>query len=199
MDPTLSYELLRNFTTPVVAITAERAGKINGMISDAATRASIVPDVPRLMILVHKFNYTHDMVFDTGRFAVHALHRGQFDIVERLGFHSGRDGDKLADVPHRLGALGCPILEDCWAWFECRVINVMDTGSSTCFLGEVAELGRGPGKEILTPGYMRANLPEEWHETYLTKLDAAQDWARERSGGVRAVIWRGLQSPNPKP
>ena len=192
MDPTLSYELLRSFTTPVVAITAERSGKKNGMISDAAARASIVPDVPRLMILVHKFNYTHDMIYETGRFAVHALHSGQLDIVERLGFSSGRDRDKLADVPHRIGALGCPILEDCWAWFECRVINVMDTGSSTCYLGDVVDLGRGPGKELLTPGWMRANIPEEWRATYLSKLEIAQDWARDRSADVRAVIWKGL-------
>ncbi len=192
MDPTLSYELLRSFTTPVVAITAERGGKENGMISDAAARASIVPDVPRLLILVHKFNYSHDMIFETGRFAVHALHRGQLEVVERLGFHSGRDRDKLADVPHRTGPLGCPILEDCWAWFECRVINVMDTGSSTCFLGDVVDLGRGPGKELLTPGWMRANMPGQWRETYLAKLEAAQDWARARSRDLRPVIWRGL-------
>jgi flavin reductase (DIM6/NTAB) family NADH-FMN oxidoreductase RutF len=195
MDETLSYELLRSFTTPVVAITAERDGKLNGMISDAATRASIVPDVPRLMILVHKFNYTHDMILDTGRFVVHALHRGQFELIERLGFESGREREKLADVPYRLGNLGCPILADCWAWFECRVINVMDTGSSTCFLGDVVELGRGPGKEIMTPGYMRANLPEAWREPYLTKLAAAQAWARERSHDIRAVIWKGLAGP----
>ena len=193
MDPTLSYELLRSFTTPVVAITAERAGKKNGMISDVAVRASIVPDIPRLLIMVHKFNYTHDMIFETGRFALHALHKAQFELIERLGFESGRDRDKLADVPHRLGdKLGCPILEDCWAWFECRVINVMDTGSSTCFLGEAVDLGRGPGKEIMTPGYMRANLPPEWHEPYLIKLAAAQAWARERSGEIRAVDWKGL-------
>jgi len=191
MDPTLSYELLRSFTTPVVAITAERAGKRNGMISDVAIRASIVPDVPRLMILVHKFNYTHDMILETGRFALHALHRGQFDVIERLGFESGRDRDKLAAIPHRPGALGCPILEDCWAWFECRVINAMDTGSSTCFLGEATDLGRGPGKEIMTPGFMRANLPAEWREPYLSKLAAAQAWARERSGDIRPIVWKG--------
>ena len=194
MDSNLSYELLRNFTTPVVAITAERGGKRNGMISDAATRASIVPDVPRLMILVHKFNYTHDMIFDTGRFAMHALHRGQFDLIERLGFESGRDRDKLSDVPHRLGTLGCPILEDCWAWFECRVINVMDTGSSTCFLADAVDLGRGPGKELMTPGYLRANLPEAWREPYLTKLAAGQAWARERAADIRAVAWKGRRS-----
>jgi len=193
MDSAESYQLLRSLTSPVVAITAERGGTVNGMISDAASRASIVPDIPRLIVLVHKINYTHDMIFESGRFAVHVLHRGQFDLVERLGFRSGRDGDKLADVPFRLGRLGCPILEDCWAWFECRVINVMDTGSSTCFLGEAEDVGRGPGKEEMTAGYLRANMPEHLRERYVRNLAAAQDWARERSRDIKAVAWKGLR------
>jgi flavin reductase (DIM6/NTAB) family NADH-FMN oxidoreductase RutF len=192
MDLTQSYELLRNLTAPVVAITAARGPKLNGMISDAAVRGSIVPDLPRVVVFIHKINYTHDMVFETGRFGLHVLHRGQFDLIEQLGFVSGRNRDKLAGIPHRIGTLGCPLLEDCWAWFECRVINVMDTGSSTCFLGDVVDLGRGPGKEIMTPGYMRANLPDAWKEPYVRNLKAAQDWARERSGDIRAVTWKGL-------
>jgi flavin reductase (DIM6/NTAB) family NADH-FMN oxidoreductase RutF len=194
MDPAQSYELLRNLTAPVVAITAARGAKRNGMISDAGVRASIVPDIPRVAVFIHKINYTHDMVFETGRFALHVLHREQFGLIEQLGFVSGRDRDKLADIPHRLGKLGCPLLEDCWAWFECRVINVMDTGSSTCFLGDVEDLGRGTGKEIMTPTFMRANLPEHWKETYLKNLAAAQAWARERSRDVRAVVWPGLKA-----
>ena len=45
LQPEPTYQLLRNLTSPVVAITAERNGKENGMISDAAVRASIVPTV----------------------------------------------------------------------------------------------------------------------------------------------------------
>ena len=192
MDPTQSYELLRNLTAPVVAITAARGAKRNGMISDAAVRASIVPDMPRVAIFIHKFNYTHDMVFETGRFGLHVLHTGQFDLVEQLGFVSGRDRDKLAGVPHRIGALGCPLLEDCWAWFECAVINAMDAGSSTWFLADVAEHGRGPGAEILTPEYLRSHLPAAWTEPYLRNLAAAQAWARERSRDIRALTWGSL-------
>ncbi len=193
MDPAQSYELLRNLTAPVVAITAARGAKLNGMIADGAVRASIVPDGPRIAIFIHKINYTHDMVFETGRFGLHVLHREQFKLIEQLGFVSGRDRDKLADIPHRLGSLGVPILADCWAWFECRVINVMDTGSSTFFLADVVDLGRGPGKEIMTPGFMRANLPEHWKEPYLKNLAAAQAWARERSKDIKAITWKGLE------
>src|SRR2546430_7933567 len=83
------------------------------------------------------------MIYETGRFAMHLLHTKQFALVRRLGFFSGRDQDKLAGIPHHNGKLGVPILDDCFAHFECSVVNVMDTGSSTLFLGDVAAVGRG--------------------------------------------------------
>jgi flavin reductase (DIM6/NTAB) family NADH-FMN oxidoreductase RutF len=194
MNPDETYELLRNLTSPVVAITSRRGEKSNGMISDGAIRASIVPDIPRLAVFIHKFNLSHDLIFETGAFALHILHQEQIDLVIKLGFVSGRDRDKLADVPHRLGALGCPILEDCYGWFECRVINIMDTGSSTCFLGEAADVGRGPGREVLTPNYLRAKMPEEWKNAYLRNLGTAQAAARAASRNIRALHWKGLPS-----
>src|SRR2546422_8454670 len=100
LQPDLTYQLLRNLTSPVVAITAERRGKENGMISDAAGRASIVPSIPRLSVYIHKFNYSHDMIYETRRFGHHLLHTQQFDIVSRLGFFSGRDQNNVAGIPH---------------------------------------------------------------------------------------------------
>src|SRR6184192_2507996 len=110
LEPDLTYQLLRNLTSPVVAITSVRGGKENGMISDAAVRASIVPTVPRLSVYIHKFNYSHDMVYETGRFVLHLLRDDQFELIHRLGFRSGRARDKLAGVPHRTGTLGAPVL-----------------------------------------------------------------------------------------
>jgi hypothetical protein len=39
------------------------------MISDGAIRASIVPDVPRLVVQIHKWHFTHEIVSETDRFA----------------------------------------------------------------------------------------------------------------------------------
>lgn len=197
MRPDETYQLLRNLTSPVVAITAARNGKGNGMISDSAVRASIVPTIPRVSVYIHKFNYTHDMVFDTGRFVMHLLRDDQFELIHRLGFHSGRARDKLADVPHHPGELGVPVLDDCYAHFECRVANVMDTGSSTCFLGDVVAVGFGKRDRatggVMTAGYFRANMPDAWRAEYEALLRAAQQFAAERSTSIRAVIWRGLE------
>jgi flavin reductase (DIM6/NTAB) family NADH-FMN oxidoreductase RutF len=178
MDPAQTYELLRNLTTPVVAITCARNGRLNGMISDGAVRCSIVPDVPRVLVQINAFHFTHEIVGETGRFALHLLHTGQVDVVTRLGFVSGRDVDKLAGVPHRIGATGCPILEDCYAWFDCTVINRMATGIATLFLGQVMDVGRGRGSELLTPAHLRSALPPAYRELYAQHLSAAQDRAR---------------------
>ena len=199
LEPALTYQLLRNLTSPVVAITAERHGKENGMISDAAVRASIVPSVPRLSVYIHKFNYSHDMIFETGRFGLHLLHTKQFDIVRRLGFFSGRDQDKLVGIPHHRGVLGVPVLDDCFAHFECSVANVMDTGSSTLFLGDVVAVGSGsaagfePRGELLTATYFRANMPAEWRPEYEAKLKEAQQVAAEMSRKIKPVVWKSTR------
>jgi len=190
-EPDLTYQLLRNLTSPVVAITAERNGKENGMISDAAVRASIVPTVPRLSVYIHKFNYSHDMIFETGRFAMHLLHTKQLDVVRRLGFVSGRDRDKLAGLPHHRGELGVPVLDECFASFECEVANVMDTGSSTLFLGDVVAVGSvEPRGELLTASYFRTNMPAEWRTEYEAKLKEAQGFAEARSRDIKPVVWK---------
>ena len=196
LEPDLTYQLLRNLTSPVVAITSERKGKRNGMISDAAVRASIVPTVPRLSVYIHKFNYSHDMIFETGRFALHLLHTKQLDIVHRLGFFSGRDQDKLSGIPHHVGQTGVPVLDECFAHFECAVANVMDTGSSTLFLGDVIAVGCGaaaglePKGELLTAGYFRSNMPAEWRIEYEAKLGEAQQVAAEMSRTIKPVVWK---------
>jgi flavin reductase (DIM6/NTAB) family NADH-FMN oxidoreductase RutF len=191
MNPAETYDLLRTLTSPVVAVTCRLGAKSNGLISDGAVRASIVPDVPRLGVFIHKFNYTHDMIESAGAFGLHVLHTGQVDIVHTLGFFSGRDMDKLAKLPHRMGkATGTPLLDDCFCWFECRVANVMDTGASTFFMGDVVEAGAGPGKTPMEPVYLRDHLTDEMKQGYMERLTAAQARAREASKTMKSIYPR---------
>ena len=197
LAPDQVYQLLRNLTSPVVAITCQRAGKRNGMIADSAIRASIVPAIPRVSVYIHKFNFSHDLIFETGRFVLHLLRDDQFELIHQLGFTSGRARDKLAGVPHRPGTLGVPVLDECYAHFECRVANVMDTGSSTCFLGDVVAVGHGaattPRGAVMTAAHFRANMPSEWRADYEALLRAAQQFAAERSRDIRPVTWKDIR------
>lgn len=170
------YELLRRLASPIVAVTSAHAGQVNGMILDSAVRAAISPAHARLSVYVHRWHLSHDLIWASGRFAAHLLHQGQFDLVHRLGFQSGRDQpDKLAGLAYRTGEGGVPVLEDCFAAFECRVINTMDAGPATLYLGEVVATHQGTDGELLTAEHFRAHLPEAWREEFLRNYRDAQE------------------------
>ncbi len=197
LTPDDTYQLLRALTSPVVAITAEHGGTRNGMIIDSAIRASIVPDVPRVAIFVHKFNVSHDLVFASGRFCLHLLRTDQYPLIHHLGFQSRREVDKLATVAHRLGTTGAPVLDDCYAHFDCRVVNAMDTGASTCFLGDVVDVGFGaasaPRGAVMTAAYFRAHIPPEWLADYTRLLAQAQARAESLARDIRPLVWPGMR------
>lgn len=171
-----TYELLRNLTSPIVAVTSAAEGR-NGMIADSAVRASLSPRHPRVGLFVHKFNHSHGLIERGRAFTLHLLREDQWELIHRLGFVSGRDRDKLAGLPHAIGRNGCPLLEDCYAAFECAVANRMDAGASTFFLGDVLRVRRGAGERVMTAAHFRANLPVAWRPEYEANLRRAQAYA----------------------
>ena len=57
--------------------------------------------------------------------------------------------DKLAGVPHRTMATGCPILRDALAWYECEVEGGVPTGDHTLVVARVTDGGQiGHGKPL---------------------------------------------------
>ncbi len=190
MDQT--YDLLRHLTSPIVAITSRRGDEVNGMIANSAARASLSKEKPRVSVYIHKFNYSHDMIFESGRFVMHILGEEDLATVDRLGFASRRDGAKMQDVTYSTGKLGLPILDDCYCYFECDVVNVMDTGGSTLFLGAVQHTERGNREHPMTPTYMREAISDDRRREYIENLAVAQRHATERADEMRTVIWPGL-------
>jgi hypothetical protein len=70
----------------------------------------------------------------------------------------------------------------------------MDTGSSTCFLGNVEATGHGgtsmPRGEVMTAAYFRANLPKEWKTDYERLLKEAQGHAEGASKTISYEAWQ---------
>ena len=187
-----SYAISRNLTSPIVALTCAWQGRLNGMILNSAVRASLIPSVPRVAVFVMKRNFSHDMVFQSGAFALHLLHSDNWDLIWELGFRSGRELDKISSISHMIGQSGSPLLDDCYARFDCRVINAMDTGASTCFLGEALGVERGQGDTLMTSSYFRERMPADWHAVYEANLATAQEWAAGLADDIHPLVWRGL-------
>lgn len=189
------YSLLRNFTSPVAAITTTAGGRRNGFIVNSAQRASLVPAIPRLSLYVSKTNFSHDLIYKSGLFGLHLLRNDQWELIYHLGFQSGRNVDKLATLGTSDGVTGCPLLTDCIAGFECQVVNAMDTGASTFFLGNVVNVVEGSNGPVMTSDHFRDNLPAEWSVKYENNLRAAQARLEALTRTVdRTKIWPGPAS-----
>ena len=118
-------------------ITSIKEGKLNGQ---AANTAFQITDNPmRMAIGINKNNLTNEFIHSSGLFTINILGQQGHDLVRNFGFRSGRDVDKFADVKYITGKTGAPILNDCIAYLECRVVTDMtvDVGTHNLFIGEV--------------------------------------------------------------
>jgi flavin reductase (DIM6/NTAB) family NADH-FMN oxidoreductase RutF len=118
-------------------LTAAAGGRRGGLIATFVSQASIVPDLPRVVVGIAKQHHTWGLIEASGAFALHLLGEEQLDWVWRFGLRSGRDADKLHGMPVVAGATGSPILTGALGWLECRVEARMDTGDRTLYLAEV--------------------------------------------------------------
>lgn len=171
--------LLSLLWTPIVAVTASWEGKRNGQIAVSTIGASIVPDRPRLFVQLYKTNLTHELVSNSSALAINLLRDDQLDLVHRLGFVSGRDVEKLAEIPHALGPSGSPVLTDCLGWLDCRVVTRMDTGDSTGFLAELVSGRRVSEGAPLFWREARARMPEAWRQEWEEKIAGEIEIARQ--------------------
>ncbi len=187
-----SYPLLRHLTLPVVAITTASGDRRNGMIVNSAQRASLVSSIPRISLYILKPHVTHGLIMESGVFAVHLLRDDQWDLIRRLGLQSAHDvPDKLGGLAVNTGETGCPLLVDCMASFECRVINAMDAGAATFFLGDIVRDHPGTDGRVMTSPYFREHLPAADRAVYESNLAHAMEYLGPLSRDIDAAGWTG--------
>jgi flavin reductase (DIM6/NTAB) family NADH-FMN oxidoreductase RutF len=101
---------------------------------------SISPEPPLVLISVEQ-ELTSDLLLQaSGAYAVNFL---RDDQVELSDCFAGRLGevDRFAGLTTHTAATGAPILDDCAAWLDCRVVSTHVVGDHTLFVGEVVAAG----------------------------------------------------------
>lgn len=136
-------------------ISAQNRGRLNGQIANTVFQITAEP--PTLAVSINRQNLTYEFIAAANAFTISIL--GQetpMPFIGRFGFKSGRDLDKFADVKYRLGATGQPIvLEHAVGYFELELINRLDVGTHTIFIGRVVEAERLSDERPLTYEYYR--------------------------------------------
>jgi flavin reductase (DIM6/NTAB) family NADH-FMN oxidoreductase RutF len=138
--------LFREVPSPVSVVTVEVSGQAAGLTVDSLASLSIEP--PLVGIAVRRHAALHELLREAGAFAISVLASGQ----EHLAQHFARGVPPIglwAGIETSEGELGAPLIEGALGWIECRLASELETGDHTFFVGEVASVRRGPGREAL--------------------------------------------------
>jgi flavin reductase (DIM6/NTAB) family NADH-FMN oxidoreductase RutF len=127
--------LIGCFATGVTVITAARGEEVRGMTANAVTSLSLEPLL--LLICVDKRTVTHQFLEEAQHFAVNILAEDQEQVSRALASRDSEDARRLIGYRYRSGQTGAPILEDCLAYVECRITEVLEGGDHSIFIGEV--------------------------------------------------------------
>ena len=187
--------MMSQLWSPIAAVTSRWRGKANAQIAVAIGAASIVPGMPRVVLQIYKSNYSHELIYGSGAFALNFLRKDQLQFIREFGLVSGRDVDKLAGVPHEPKASGSPILSECWGYLDCRVVNAMDGGDMTCFLGEVLDGNTVSDAEPLLWPYARTVIPQQWMEEWDRKIKAEIELSVARMALIDHSPWNPPEPP----
>lgn len=138
-----AYRLLNH--GPTVLVSAAHQGQRN--IMAAAWAMPLDFDPPKVAVVLDKSTWTRTLLEGAGTFALQVPTRAQLDLTEALGNSSGREivekegYDKFAAYGLRAFAgvaTDAPLLEDCAAWLECRLLPEPTIQQRyDLFLGEV--------------------------------------------------------------
>jgi flavin reductase (DIM6/NTAB) family NADH-FMN oxidoreductase RutF len=129
--------LLARRDREVWLVTAQAGARRSGLIATFVNPASIVVEMPRVLVGLAKQHYTWELVEASRAFALHLLGERHLEWVWRFGLSSARDMDKFAPLAPRPGVTASPLLDDTLGWLECKVEAALDTGDRSVYLAEV--------------------------------------------------------------
>jgi flavin reductase (DIM6/NTAB) family NADH-FMN oxidoreductase RutF len=139
VDPMEFRGIIGHFATGVTVITTAAGEHLHGMTANAVSSLSLDPVM--VLICVDKTTHTHRVLDAGGVFTVNVLGEHQEALSRVFAKKSEPEVGKLRGQGFRLGETGAPILDDCLAFLECRVVNVLDGGDHSIFLGQVVSEG----------------------------------------------------------
>lgn len=123
----------------VYVVSTVLEGRVNAMTAAWVARASFAP--PLISVSIGKTRYSHDMIIRSGVFAVNVLGADNIPAGKHFGLKTGRKTDKFLGIPYDTRVTGSPILRDCIAWMDCKLVSYHDAGDHTLFIGEVVDGG----------------------------------------------------------
>jgi flavin reductase len=127
------------FATGVTVVTTRGEEHGYGMTANAFSSVSLDP--PLILVCVINPSEGADHISRNGAFAVNILAQDQEPLSRYFASRDRPRGrDAFAEVAHRIGPSGSPILEGSAAFLDCRLHATHEAGDHMIFIGEVLEI-----------------------------------------------------------
>ena len=128
-------ELLKKIPYPLALLTACHKDVKNAMPISWVAQVSSNPYL--VMVAVKDVRFSHDMVKESGKFALVFLGTDQMDLVPKFKDKDPEKARKFAGLKVSETPSGCPVPDDALGWIECKVIDSIKPGDHTLFIGEI--------------------------------------------------------------
>ncbi|MDJ0797758.1 MAG: flavin reductase family protein [Calothrix sp. MO_167.B12] len=148
LDEQAKKTMLRKIPHGLYICGVKDGEEVNGFTSSWLMQASFQP--PLIVNCVRQDSISHQMIKNSGVFAISFLEDGQKDLAQKFFKPMRRVGNKFEDVEFYLGETECPIISDSLGYVECTVVDAVEKGDHTVYVGEVIAAGiHREGKQLL--------------------------------------------------
>jgi flavin reductase (DIM6/NTAB) family NADH-FMN oxidoreductase RutF len=141
----------------VYVLGTRRGREMTAMTAAWVARVSEHP--PSVAVAVRDDRYTHGVILESATFSLSVLRDDQVNVATHFGETSGEYHDKLHGIPYGQSPGGSPVLLDCLAYLDCKVLDTAQAGDHTVFIGEVIA-----GESYSGPSYPLLYDPTEYEE-----------------------------------
>ena len=142
MDAKIKKTALRMIPYGLYVLTSEsKDGRIAAATINWVTQASFKP--PLLAVGVKADSGAHEIIKETKAFALNVLWKGQQDLAYTFFKTLERDADanSIGGEAFSIGKSGAPIFANAAAYLECSLVDSIERGDHSVFVGEVIEAG----------------------------------------------------------
>ena len=144
---------LREISYGLYIVSSIKGNKLNGQIANTVFQVTAEP--PTIAVSINKQNLTHQFIQESKVFTVSILSKDTpMKFIGGFGFKSGRELDKFKNVNYKVGVTGAPIiLENIMGYLETEVIDSLNVGTHTIFIGKVVNAKIIKNDEPMTYAY----------------------------------------------
>ena len=142
----MNLKALYKLSYGLYVVCSGKGTTLNGQIANTVFQVTSEP--PVVAVSINKNNLTHEFIRESKLLTVSAIAQDTpLSFIGRFGFKSGRDTDKFQGINYIMGVSQAPVVtENALACLEARIIQEVDVGTHTIFIGQLV------GAEVLKEG-----------------------------------------------